>query len=600
MMKKILLFSFLFLLIFASVSYANEPYVISFQGKLDPIPPRPFVVEFELFKNAGATLQANWYEEHTLQSADIDANGIFNRFLGRTEDLEDVLFENTAGLWLKITVAGTPLSPAQALTAAPFAFVAKNLRGGIVSAESNTNIPAVFGRNFSIGAGDSPGVMGQSTFGTAVYGKAIGVAITKQNYGGKFSAAGGYGIGVFGEATNSSNLQNYGGKFLASGGKGIGVYGSGLVAGGSFESTSGHGVFGQASASGKAGVYGINNSGYGVMGIGDGNYAGGYFSGGVGVKATGNPAVSGQYAATALKGGIANSFSDSLYHYKKGSYGETGSGNFGILGYYTRDKLFNFKNYYAIYGKNDQASPFKTINHGAWLECTNGTAVRAKSISGKGLDASSSTQDAIKATSTSGDGVEAISTSGDGVRAISVSGYGVRAISTSGYGVYGKSTSNSGGYFESEDGYGIEATSNGVDKAAVYAESERLATPAIKAKNYDSSNGYYGTALDIEGKIFVKALTSPDAILDGNQYEVTCHSVSGTIVIPFGNTNVHRVEVTNRYVGPNSLIFLQPRVRWGVDVDVYATIISRGDDYFKFQLDHRPTRIYVDFLVINE
>lgn len=140
-MKKILLFSFLFLLISVSVSFAgNEPYVISFQGKLDPVPlpGEPTDIEFELFKDESGNTSTGWSEEH--KNVTVDGNGIFNVFLGKSGilDIEEVILGSDV-LWLKITVNTVPLEPMQAFTAAPYAFralhaskasEAKFLRGG--------------------------------------------------------------------------------------------------------------------------------------------------------------------------------------------------------------------------------------------------------------------------------------------------------------------------------------------------------------------------------------------------------------------------------------------------------------------------------------
>ena len=135
-----------------------------------------------------------------------------------------------------------------------------------------------------------------STRGTlpAPYGAVIsGVNSYSDNYyscGGYFSASGGIGVGVFGEASHTGGVHNYGGYFKASGQYGDGVFGSCLGA-------NCVGVFGEASYSGNTSNYGgyfkaSGTSGIGVKGRCPGTYGKGVEAvasgtGGIGVHGVG-------------------------------------------------------------------------------------------------------------------------------------------------------------------------------------------------------------------------------------------------------------------------------------------------------------------------
>lgn len=149
LMKKILLFSLLFLLISASVSFAaDEPSVISFQGKLEG-QSSGVNITFRLYDVSSGGIHPRWSETH--QNVSFEADGIFNVMLGSKVpfDIHHPLglfytYKDT-GLWLEVQIGTqTVLSPRQAMTAAPYAFYARraeyaahadeatNLRGGNV------------------------------------------------------------------------------------------------------------------------------------------------------------------------------------------------------------------------------------------------------------------------------------------------------------------------------------------------------------------------------------------------------------------------------------------------------------------------------------
>lgn len=95
-----------------------------------------------------------------------------------------------------------------------------------------------------------------STDGRGAYGFASNTS--GQNYGGYFRSHSTTGTGVYGYASNSTG-KNIGGYFWGNGDQGIGVYGTGASAAGSFESTSGYGVYGRSTNS--YGVYGESSGG---------------------------------------------------------------------------------------------------------------------------------------------------------------------------------------------------------------------------------------------------------------------------------------------------------------------------------------------------
>ncbi|MEA3494078.1 MAG: hypothetical protein U9R38_06815 [Candidatus Margulisiibacteriota bacterium] len=140
-MRKII-FSFLFLLIFVAASFAapvnGEPYHISFQGKLEGVAdPANVSVKFDLY-DAPTGGDSVWTETHSGLTLD---NGIFNVLLGKSGSLLGDLADATP-LWMEVVVdGGDPLIPRQALTAAPYSFSARNLRGGNIVFENTGAYP---------------------------------------------------------------------------------------------------------------------------------------------------------------------------------------------------------------------------------------------------------------------------------------------------------------------------------------------------------------------------------------------------------------------------------------------------------------------------
>jgi|GEM_PF-6956476 len=136
-MKKILLFSFLLLFVSLSASYAaNEPYVISFQGRLTSVSdPSSVPITFRLFDALNGGNQM-WEESHSIA---LEEGGIFNILLGQDTPLAEPL-NDAIPLWLEVEADGAVLTPRQALTSSPYAFSAKNLRGGDAKFNTNTTL----------------------------------------------------------------------------------------------------------------------------------------------------------------------------------------------------------------------------------------------------------------------------------------------------------------------------------------------------------------------------------------------------------------------------------------------------------------------------
>jgi hypothetical protein len=329
MLKRFIFFGslVLFLLVSISVAFANPPYFVSFQGKLAPVPSLPPTIIFELFTDSGATNSTGWTE--TLNNVDVDSNGLFNVFLGNTSPLEDILFDNTTGLWLKITVDGTPLTPAQALTATPFAFVAKNLNGGKVSAESNSSAAAIKGTNTGNGNGIEGAAISSSKAGViAINGAATGgiglMALAPNGIGvqsvgklvGVIGGSSDVGYGVYGTSTNGIGIGGKGkagGSFEATDGVGVSAKGK---AGGSFEATDGVGVSAKGTTTA---VYG-ENSGVDVKG---------YLGMNAGFFAAGASGMSGNNSSGML--GMTSPLTDT-YIGVYGSAGTAGTSNVGVYG----------------------------------------------------------------------------------------------------------------------------------------------------------------------------------------------------------------------------------------------------------------------------
>jgi hypothetical protein len=131
-MKKILIFSFLLLFVSISASFAaNEPFVISFQGKLDQVnDPNNVPLIFSIWNGEEQGQGMQLWISNTV-TVTLDAQGIFNTHIGNEQN-NALPFGEFGGnpLWVQVNVDGNNLYPRQLLSAAPYAISAKHLRGG--------------------------------------------------------------------------------------------------------------------------------------------------------------------------------------------------------------------------------------------------------------------------------------------------------------------------------------------------------------------------------------------------------------------------------------------------------------------------------------
>jgi len=283
MIRRILILAMILAVVSGTALAANEPYVISFQGKLEGVT-LPVNIIFTLYdaETGGSSV---WTETHNGVDVDVDT-GIFNELLGNQQDLSNALLSATGGLWMQINVNGSDLTPRQPLTAAPYAFVARS-----VNAVGSTSSPY----SYLVGAknnGNGIGVYGYSKGGSGVFGssEASGLGLAGV-FGFNTSASGigvsGFSIGGMGVLgiSGAPSMAGVVGLNNVSGGIGVfgsatngsGVYGSSTNNNGVYGvSTNNDGIYGKSSVSGKAGVYGENTQGYGV--VGNGTDAGGFFT----------------------------------------------------------------------------------------------------------------------------------------------------------------------------------------------------------------------------------------------------------------------------------------------------------------------------------
>jgi|GEM_PF-2575027 len=346
MVKKLMIAGMV--LVFISISAAlavNEPYVMSFQGKLEGLQGQTSAnIDFSLYNNSAGTGNPVWTESHAGVPLEPDS-GIFNVLLGNTTALDTKMLDYPK-LWLKVSVNGQDLGPLQPLTAAPYAFVAKNLyMGRVVAMTDSKDLVAVLGVNTSNVAGTyGEGVYGTSALGDGVHGKTASAA--KAGVYGENTSS---GAGVYGQAPSGTGIVAKGNSGLnaeATGtGDGVvgtakaatksGVYGyhSGDAFGVFGRAESGYGVYGHSKAgSDKAGVKGEAVEGRGVEGVGPEMGVYGESSAGHGVYGKANAAgKAGVYGFTEVAGGGAFGVSGTGYSNNTGVYGSSSSGR-GISG----------------------------------------------------------------------------------------------------------------------------------------------------------------------------------------------------------------------------------------------------------------------------
>lgn len=136
-MRSILMPSFFFVFTFATLTAAQVPQTISYQGFLTSASNSPrngdFLLTFRFYEQAEGG-QAVWQEAHNISVT----NGLFNVILGKNQAL-NLPFDKP--YWLGITVGDdTELSPRVELTSAAYSLNARSLADGALTAGSNINL----------------------------------------------------------------------------------------------------------------------------------------------------------------------------------------------------------------------------------------------------------------------------------------------------------------------------------------------------------------------------------------------------------------------------------------------------------------------------
>jgi hypothetical protein len=341
-------------LLVAQTSWA-VPMMINVQGRLTDTSGNPISgtiqVAFDIYSVASGG-SSMWSSRPISTTA--TSQGIFNLIVDPGPNTFSGTFPEFTGdnYYLKIIVVngGTdiPLSPRQRLVAVPLAITARNIRGGTVKASGEGSVAAVKGvygvePMVVIGSSAAPeyatGILGH-TNGIGVYGqgKNGSTAVKGDN---TFSTS---GFVVGGGMTSSLNYYGTGVEGLGN----IGVRGEGAAAGGSFESSGGHGVDGRyhdgtrlrsygylgslsygaygkyVNSDGTSGPYGyLGGSNYGIYGwasSADMIAVQGSSSSGIGVKGTTSNSY-GVYGSSTTGVGVYGKGADA-----GGSFESTGSG----------------------------------------------------------------------------------------------------------------------------------------------------------------------------------------------------------------------------------------------------------------------------------
>jgi len=275
---------FAFLIFSISVSHAEIPKVLNYQGKVTdtggvPVSDGNYSMTFTIYdaETAGTSL---WSSGAMMLAV---SAGIFSVLLGESPQ-PALSLEFDIDYWVEVDIEGDVQSPRTRLGSVGYAFMAS----GIVpetEVVGSSGYPMLKGSNSGAGAGlrgDSDqgiGVRGetQATDNKGVYGVANATeGITSGVYGVSHSMD---GTGVFGEVTATTGV-NYGIKGVHESTNGAAVIGlangtSGVASGviGYTDSPTGYGVSGRTTSSSglNYGVYGFSYSseGIGVYGIGN-------------------------------------------------------------------------------------------------------------------------------------------------------------------------------------------------------------------------------------------------------------------------------------------------------------------------------------------
>ena len=256
------------IIFFSSISSADIPHMINYQGKVTdsggtPVPDGTYSMRFGIYDQL---LGGSPEWDSGDQNVDV-TDGIFSVLLGGTgQPAIDLSFDTD--LWLQVGFEGDIQSPRRRLASVGYAYMASGLVPGTIVSGPVIAGPAaailcantatsgfVYGGRFSVTSPDGIGVFGNATSGTGF------------SFGGWFNNTSENGVGVYGTAVSDSGFTQgvYG---LSSSSTGAGVYGyaddeTGLT----------YGVYGAVTSPDGVGTYGYNSAAsdlaYGVFGVVD-------------------------------------------------------------------------------------------------------------------------------------------------------------------------------------------------------------------------------------------------------------------------------------------------------------------------------------------
>jgi hypothetical protein len=339
-------------LLAATIAGAQTPVgtAFTYQGQLKQAG-QPFNGPADLlFDLYDASAGGNLLGSHALNGVAV-TNGLFTVLLNTGGEFGASAF-NGEQRWLAISVNGTPLSPRQELTAAPYAMLATGIAlpfsgssgaSGPALAITNSNATgAAISGNATAAAGANFGVVGTLTgaSGTDLAGSHSGVWGDSSSGDGVIGTSGAlYGAGVLGK---SNNVGVYGTNPTG----GAGVYG---------DTVGGFGVYGVASATSGTtyGLFGVSASTDGRAVYGEATAASGTTYGVFGVSDSANGrAVQGK--ATAGSGTNYGVYGQSL-----------SSSGFGVLGWATATSGSTV----GVWGQSDCTTGSGVIG---WASATSG------------------------------------------------------------------------------------------------------------------------------------------------------------------------------------------------------------------------------------
>ena len=317
--------SLLLVIFAATLTFAAVPTTFTYQGRLTTpagaaVPDGTYPIRFVIYNapTGGATLWDNGYRSVSV------VGGLFTYNLGDSVALPITLFASDTARYLGIRVGADPeITPRVKLNTVPYSFKA-------LIADTAVMAYGVVGS----GGGWIDG--GPTVHLTTLTDKvAIGTNGANNKLDVTTTDATG-GAGYF-------NIDNVSNPVPA-------LYGS--------TNGTGHGVWGNASNSGAAGVYGTSTSGFGVKGISSSKY---------GIYGTGDKGVLGEHPSSHNYGYLGS--------LDVGVYGkDTSSGCTGALG----------GEYFGVAGSGQQ-----TNEVGVFGECTSGVGIRASSTDSTGLHSTS-------------------------------------------------------------------------------------------------------------------------------------------------------------------------------------------------------------------